>query len=260
MARTLSGLSPRAEQRKQSALLDRVSLKYERRIALEISRTMRQSAKRYAQGDSMAVDLAMFEHKERLAILLRGLWYESGLVFTEHLLGVAKSRGKFERKNVNQLPATEVMSSFIAYWVSFHGGEAITQITDTTKQTINAIIMQGVTEGLGERDIGKMIRAVAPVKSASRAQTIARTETHQSAQAAVQQAAKETGLEMRREWVSAENERTRESHSKADGQIVGMYEPFTVGGFKLMQPGDSSLGAPARETINCRCSCVYLLD
>jgi len=260
MARTLSGLNPKAEQRRQSALLDRLSIKYERRIAREVARSMREAANRWSSDDSMAVDLAMFRHKEEMGKILNSLWYESGQQFSEQLLGVAKSRGRFERKDVNQVDPTEVMDRFIASWVANHATLSITQITDTTKDDINRIIQLGVQDGLSEREIGKMIRSIAPTKSASRAQTIARTETHQAAQAAVQEAAQATGLDMLREWVSAENERTREDHIEANGQRVGMYEPFTVGGFKLMQPGDSSLGAPASQTINCRCSVVFVLD
>jgi hypothetical protein len=262
MARTLSGLNPKAEQRRQSALLDRLSIKYERRIAREIARSMREAANRWSSDDSMAVDLAMFRHKEEMSKILNSLWYESGQQFSEQLLGVAKSRGRFERKDVNQVNRTEVMDRFIASWVASHATLSITQITDTTKDDINRIIQLGVQDGLSEREIGKMIRSIAPTKSASRAQTIARTETHQSAQAAVQEAAQATGLDMKRQWVSADQEgRTREDHMEAGNQKpVGMYEPFTVGDFKLMYPGDSSLGAPASQTINCRCSVVFVLD
>lgn len=50
------------------------------------------------------------------------------------------------------------------------------------------------------------------------------------------------------------NGRTRESHAEMDGQERGLNEPFeTPSGDRLMYPGDNSLGAPAEETINCRC-------
>jgi hypothetical protein len=55
-------------------------------------------------------------------------------------------------------------------------------------------------------------------------------------------------------WVTRRDERVRETHSAADGQRVRVDEPFTVGGYPLMHPGDRS--APARETVNCRCVAV----
>lgn len=40
----------------------------------------------------------------------------------------------------------------------------------------------------------------------------------------------------------------------ADGQRVGVDEAFTVGGEKLMFPGDRSHGASGWNIYNCRCS------
>ena len=56
------------------------------------------------------------------------------------------------------------------------------------------------------------------------------------------------------------DDRVRETHVEADVQVVGVDDPFMVGGYPLNEPGDSSLGAPPGETINCRCSAVYYYD
>ena len=67
---------------------------------------------------------------------------------------------------------------------------------------------------------------------------------------------------MKREWVSAQDDRTRDTseadHVDADGQTVGMKEPFTVSGEKLMFPGDPS--GSAANVINCRCAVVFIYD
>lgn len=54
-------------------------------------------------------------------------------------------------------------------------------------------------------------------------------------------------------WESMRDEKVRGSHAIADGQTVPINEPFTVGRYKLLHPGDDSLGAPPSETIGCRC-------
>lgn len=58
-------------------------------------------------------------------------------------------------------------------------------------------------------------------------------------------------------WVTMGDSVVRPTHIEADGQEVKSNESFTVGGFDLMVPGDSSLGAPAEETIGCRCAAVF---
>lgn len=66
--------------------------------------------------------------------------------------------------------------------------------------------------------------------------------------------------EMRRQgipekmWVARHDSRVRESHADADGQVVPVNQPFLVGGYTMMHPGDRS--APPGETINCRCITV----
>lgn len=68
-------------------------------------------------------------------------------------------------------------------------------------------------------------------------------------------AAEKMGIQIKRRWVCTKDARTRLSHGLADGQIViGTKEPFKVGGYKMMFPGDASLNAPGHEIYNCRCT------
>ena len=54
-------------------------------------------------------------------------------------------------------------------------------------------------------------------------------------------------------WQTMEDDRVRPTHVEADGQTVPIEEPFHVGGYLLMYPGDRSLGAGEEEIILCRC-------
>ena len=68
-------------------------------------------------------------------------------------------------------------------------------------------------------------------------------------------AAEKMGIQIKRRWVCTKDSRTRLDHGMADGQIViGTKQPFDVGGYKMMFPGDKSLGAPGHEIYNCRCT------
>ena len=54
-------------------------------------------------------------------------------------------------------------------------------------------------------------------------------------------------------WDASSDKFTRDSHRAADGQIRQQGEAFNIGGYAMMYPGDSGLGAPAAEVVNCRC-------
>jgi len=55
-------------------------------------------------------------------------------------------------------------------------------------------------------------------------------------------------------WDATGDKRTRLDHMEMDGQEVPFGQPFKApDGDLLMFPGDTSLGAQARHTINCRC-------
>lgn len=62
----------------------------------------------------------------------------------------------------------------------------------------------------------------------------------------------------RKRWNTQRDERVRTTHVMADGQEVGIDEPFTVGTSEMMFPCDASLGATADEIINCRCVVEYI--
>ena len=91
-----------------------------------------------------------------------------------------------------------------------------------------------------------------PGGSLAYAMRIARTEGHRiQCQASMDACykAKEKGCDIVKQWDSALDQRTRESHREVDGQIVELDEKFSNG---LMFPGDPN-GA-AHEVINCRCA------
>ena len=59
-----------------------------------------------------------------------------------------------------------------------------------------------------------------------------------------------------RVWRAARGPNTRPSHAAADGQIVGLTQPFSVGGENLMTPCDLTNGSPA-NVYNCCCHVEY---
>lgn len=253
--RTLTGNNPRREQRLQQLMLDRLQVIYQAMIAREIARAMRESAQ--AVSDGLPPDIHLNDHKKRLTAIIGALWTRAGREMSGHIAGSEKSIKKMEFKDFT-IPPTEVSDNMMARWIATIGVEKVKEIGETTLSNIRAAIEQGIADGLTEKEIARKINAFAPQISVTRAQTIARTETHSAANMAAFETAKAVGVDMMREWVSAENERTRQSHRDADGQRVKMDQPFVIGGHKIMFPGDYSAGVP-HETINCRCVVAYVV-
>lgn len=91
---------------------------------------------------------------------------------------------------------------------------------------------------------------------------IARTETTAAANYGAIQGAEDSGIEMEKEWISAEDGRVRRlpkdefDHRTMHGQRVAMYQEFIVPGKEgaefLNFPGDPN--GRASDIVNCRCT------
>ena len=148
--------------------------------------------------------------------------------------------------------------------------ERISGVVMTTRANIIRAIARGYVEGLGQNEIADMIMEQAPNVSAMRAKTIARTEVHGAANYGAWQAAKRAGVAHKKEWLSAQDLRTRSieagddwDHLAYDGTTVGMDETFPFQSRQgrrdnLMYPGDPS-GAGG-NVINCRCTLAFTVD
>jgi len=124
-------------------------------------------------------------------------------------------------------------------------------------------IAEGLAAGEAIPTIAARVRDAAQVTE-PRARVIARTESHGARNtvnaATVRRVASAFAQPdaFKRRWQAANDDRTRESHRRADGQTVGMNEPFRVGRASLDFPGDPS--GPAEETVNCRCTMLTIVD
>ena len=113
-------------------------------------------------------------------------------------------------------------------------------------------LSRGLSSGLTYDEIARNIRKAtkAPL---SRAKGIARTEGHRIQQASADDAryeAKAKGADVVKQWDATLDGDTRPNHRQLDGQIREVDEPFAVGGYSPMYPGD--FDDPA-EDCNCRC-------
>ena len=61
----------------------------------------------------------------------------------------------------------------------------------------------------------------------------------------------------KKQWVDVRDKRERKTHLMVGGTVKKITEPFLVGDSLMFFPHDTSMGAEAKELVNCRCSCKY---
>ncbi|WP_339171470.1 phage portal protein [Anoxybacillus sp. FSL W8-1294] len=171
-----------------------------------------------------------------------------------YLKGVKSSQGMEKKDDVED--EFDVFDKAVQEFISSTVANKIVNINDNTKNMVKEIISKGFEEQLTVPEIRDQIEALYLEQIIpNRSMVIARTEVISASNAGSRYAAKQTGLQLEKEWVATADKRTRKSHKKADGQRRGIDEPYEVGGHKLMYPGDPS--GPAEEVIQCRCTEVY---
>lgn len=154
-------------------------------------------------------------------------------------------------------PRTNFMASQLSY-LEREAGKQIKNISDTLVDYIRQSVIAAVAAGKDQRVIAKDILAKAPEISQWRAATIARTETHNAALAAIDESLKFKKTPVKsKTWWSAADKRVRPSHQAIHGVTIPYDQPFSVGASEMMRPGDQSLGAGAEEVCNCRCSILF---
>lgn len=139
------------------------------------------------------------------------------------------------------------------------GLDSFAQITRTHTERI----MREITKGQAENEsITDIMRRVAnslgtPGQLAGKAEMIARTETLTAVsigQAAAVDNAKEVIPGLKKAWLTAGDDRVRDSHAALDGDVIGVDEKFDNG---LRHPRDIKSSDPA-EVIQCRCTLLLI--
>lgn len=237
-----------AEWRAQARLRATLGASFATKMTMELRRAGREAAEGFVAGRDQGLDLALAGHNARLRELLAAEHRRTLNLFGERVLDAAKDAGLIlETKD-----ARSFFSQAVERWIAGFGAQKVVQIGATTRRQIRQAIAAGEAEGEGIAAIAKRIRdKTGGTIGRVRALVIARTEVHTASQAAAEQAQKALDLPFKREWIAAQDERTRDSHVSADGQVAAQGSLFQVGEAFLDYPGDPS--GPPGEVINCRC-------
>lgn len=153
-------------------------------------------------------------------------------------------------------------------YIKTRSGNAVGQIEGSTTKKVREVVKklteQAVIDGASDYDFAKDLEEHFDGLSKSRARLIARTETGMASSSATLQAAKALDIpSLQKEWVSVQDDRTRDgepagepNHLDMNGQRVPINEKFTVEpDYSMEGPGDEA-GGP-ENVCNCRCVLVF---
>lgn len=120
---------------------------------------------------------------------------------------------------------------------------------------ITAQVTSGILQGESIKHLADRLQTHIPEMnrdSAIRAARTAVTGAQNAGRLDSYIAAEKMGIELEKTWIATLDGKTRHDHAVADGQTVRTEEPFIVGGYELMFPGDPR--GPGHEVYNCRCT------
>lgn len=132
----------------------------------------------------------------------------------------------------------------------------VESVPTTLQSRLDTIIRDGLANNLTRAQLAGAVYEAAGTMAASQAEAIAQT-TGTGAFEAGQLESYRGGGVTDKAWLSQRDGNVRPEHDEADGQEVGVDEPFDVGGEALMYPADpaGSVGNIAR----CRCTSSPIL-
>jgi uncharacterized protein with gpF-like domain len=254
MARRLLDRSKRREAQRQAVLLDRLAAQFRGRLRAELSTAMREMVEHWELTREVMMPRGF---RDRIEATYQQMAVAAVTAFGGRIFDQGKAAGLvLERKEDFAQTMTRLALRYIAQEAV---RRRITDVTETTRRQIVNAIDAGYNAGVGTSGVAGFVLDAVGHLSTWRAEMIARTETHGAANFGSNEAARETGLPLKREWLAAADERTRPSHVVAGQQPpIGMDDAFQVGDASMMYPGDPA--GPAEEVINCRCTLGYIVD
>lgn len=135
------------------------------------------------------------------------------------------------------------------------------QVNQTTWEALRKSLAEGVEKGEGIDQLKQRVEAVMGDRIASTPEVIARTEVARAVNAGKLAAYKQSGIAMKKSWLAALDERTRQTHLDAHERYqaspIGLDADFIVG--DGAGPCPCAIGLP-EEDIQCRCVVQRVLD
>ena len=188
-----------------------------------------------------------------LLLIFNVLAYENGSEYTKNIASIIEKENKSILKSMkdsvinftNDLFGTDEGISNKLKTQTFQASASTMSRID---KDINRILQKGYDEGLGNRELAKLIEKRFSGIKTWEAERIATTEINSAQNLGAYEEYFEDEIEYH-QWSACEDSRVRSSHAKLDGEIVKVGTPFSNG---LLFPGDR--GGDIKEWIVCRCT------
>ena len=150
---------------------------------------------------------------------------------------------------------------WIKSWVIENLGFLITEVTETTRKRVQAILGDAIEQGLNPTQTQDLLLQEIP--DIKRARAIARTESTRANNIAKKRSASEyaneSGGRMYKVWIWSGSREPRVEHFELQNKPIRADEYFVgINGKLLDVPGDIN-GGP-ENTVNCGCSVVYISE
>lgn len=157
---------------------------------------------------------------------------------------------------------------WIRDYVRTNLGQMIVDITDNTRDKINAALQEGIEAGETRTSIAKRIRdRTLGEVGKRRARTIARTEsqtaTNIGKEHSAEEWARETGTRLYKIWIHMANKDERRNHVAMERKPpVPKDQPFQIDGDggTVFTNLPAAVTLPAKERINCNCVAVFISE
>lgn len=134
--------------------------------------------------------------------------------------------------------------------------DKITKITETTRDSVRAILSEAEEAGESVGRIADDIADLFDDARGPRSFMIARTESTRAGNFGIHEGMRQSGVE-RKQWLSTRDGRERETHAAMDRQVTPMTGRFrSPNGGTAEYPGGFGIAA---EDINCRCTVLAVI-
>lgn len=234
--------------------------RYERKYLKKIFNALRSQVDKFIQTmeesglQAARTQLERTVMNEQIGEVIRDLYVETGLFFGRKAWREIQRSVRIEKAasfGFNEQWASDIIQFFQIFLLN----DAVLPITETTKNQILNVLNQATNEGWSIDQIARALKSNELLLW--RARLIARTEIAKAAFEGRRLADRDNEYETEKEWIAANDHRTRHGHRKVDGEVIDADMQFQVplpkGGADMMQgPGDPT--ARAANVINCRCS------